>query len=138
MLIVWKKLQREVKDILDELDIMLHVHKRQRDIMKRFRRHVEHILDPENRWSRCSYDDDDYTGPSQRSRPAADSDGKNNAKEPGQNKEEEKKKEQLAWFLVQYRELASEVDDRIDELEGLRAGAKSTAESVGIPRIHFV
>ncbi|KAH7625148.1 hypothetical protein B0T09DRAFT_361550 [Sordaria sp. MPI-SDFR-AT-0083] len=124
------KLQREVKDILDELDIMLHVHKRQRDIMKRFRRHVEHILDPKNRWSGDCFIEEDTTESSQKpSGNASARSGKSDEK-TGTDDEETRRREQLGWFRVQYQELLSEVKDRIDELEGLRAGAKSTADSV--------
>lgn len=127
------KLQREVKDILDELDIMLHVHKRQRDIMKRFRRHVVHILDPKNRCN-SEFDDEDRAESSRNSQliTRTKTEKKPYCEEPSMDEEEEekRKKEQLAWFRVQYQELLSEVNDRIDELEGLRAGAKSTADSV--------
>ncbi|KAJ4415913.1 hypothetical protein N0V85_002493 [Neurospora sp. IMI 360204] len=127
------KLQREVKDILDELDIMLHVHKRQRDIMKRFRRHVEHILDPTNRWSGDCYVEDDTSEPSLKPSGNASVRSGNNSKsdeQTGTNDKETRRREQLEWFRFQYQELFSEVKDRIDELEGLRAGAKSTADSV--------
>ncbi|KAK1773783.1 hypothetical protein QBC45DRAFT_339185 [Copromyces sp. CBS 386.78] len=127
------KLQREVKDILDELDIMLHVHKRQRDIMKRFRRHVEHILDPKNRWSGDCFIEEDTSEPSRKSSGNASVRGGSNGKseeKTGIDEEETRRREQLGWFRVQYQELLSEVNDRIDELEGLRAGAKSTADSV--------
>ncbi|EGO56226.1 hypothetical protein NEUTE1DRAFT_29386, partial [Neurospora tetrasperma FGSC 2508] len=115
------KLQREVKDILDELDIMLHVHKRQRDIMKRYRRHVEHILDPKNRLSGDGFVEEDTSDPSRKFK---------SDEQLETDEEETRRREQLGWFRAQYQELLSEVNDRIDELEGLRAGAKSTADSV--------
>lgn len=127
------KLQREVKDILDELDIMLHVHKRQRDIMKRYRRHVEHILDPKNRLSGDGFVDEDTSEPSRKSSGNASMRSGRNSTSDEQlatDEEETRRREQLGWFRVQYQELLSEVNDRIDELEGLRAGAKSTADSV--------
>ncbi|KAK3493367.1 hypothetical protein B0T13DRAFT_403311 [Neurospora crassa] len=127
------KLQREVKDILDELDIMLHVHKRQRDIMKRFRRHVEHILDSKNQWSGDCFTDEDTSEPSRRQPGNANVRSGGNGKseeQPGIDNEETRRRKQLGWFRIQYQELLSEVNDRIDELEGLRAGAKSTADSV--------
>lgn len=100
--------------------------------MKRFRRHVEHILDPTNRWNGECFEEE-RAGSSRDSQliTSAKSEKKpyigENSMDEG---EEKKKKEQLVWFRVQYQELLSEVNDRIDELEGLRAGAKSTADSV--------
>ena len=102
--------------------------------MKRFRRHVEHILDPKNRWNGDSYSEE-RSESSRNFQPTTSPNSEKRAylEEPSQDGEDEKrKKQQLAWFLVQYHELLAEVDDRIDELEGLRAGAKSTADSVSV------
>lgn len=41
-----------------------------------------------------------------------------------------RRKNHLDWFRMQAQDLQSEVGDRIDELEGLRESAKSTAQSV--------
>ncbi|EAA34321.3 hypothetical protein GE21DRAFT_3572 [Neurospora crassa] len=109
-------LQIEVKDIIEELDMMLQIHMKQRDIVKRFSRHVEHILDPECRVS---------SNASVRGGNSRWSDD-----QIGLDDEDIKRKEQLEWFLFQYQELLSEVNDRIDDLEGLRASAMSTAENV--------
>lgn len=106
--------------------------------MKRFRRHVEHILDPTNRWNGDCYDEELLQSP-RNPQPAtsAGSDKKAYFEEHNLNEEEQKRKrEQLVWFRVQYQELLSEVNDRIDELEGLREGAKSTADSVSSPPNH--
>lgn len=40
------ELEREIKDIVEELTIMIHIHKTQRDMFKQFINHVERILDP--------------------------------------------------------------------------------------------
>ncbi|KAL2128341.1 hypothetical protein VTI74DRAFT_9302 [Chaetomium olivicolor] len=101
------KLQREIKDIIDELDIMLHIYKQQREVIKRFCKHVEHILDPEGKWKEGVFFD-------QQAQPGERSEGQG----------------QLLWFRMQSRELLDEVDDRIGELEGLRKAAESTAQSV--------
>lgn len=39
-------LELEIKDIVEEIGIMIHIHKTQRDVFKQFQSHVEHILDP--------------------------------------------------------------------------------------------
>lgn len=116
------KLQREVKDIIDELDIMIHVHKKQREVIKRFCKHVEHILDPDGRWKEGAVQHD--RGTSRR------------AHSTTENMEKyikmEEKRDQLLWFRMQSQELLAEVDDRLDELEGLKKGAESTAQSVSL------
>ncbi|KAK4186519.1 hypothetical protein QBC35DRAFT_554014 [Podospora australis] len=111
------KLQREIKDIIDELDIMIHVHKKQREVIRRFCKHVEHILDPEGRWKEGAVD--------YHSKPLSSP-----SDNPQKIAEREEKRDQLAWFRMQSQELLSEVDDRLDELEGLKKGAESTAKSV--------
>lgn len=45
------KLQREIKDILEELDILLYVKRTQRTVLQDFIVHVEHILDPHGYYS---------------------------------------------------------------------------------------
>src|SRR5207247_1940482 len=41
------RLQQEIKDVIDELTIMIQINEKQRDILKRFARNVEHVLDPD-------------------------------------------------------------------------------------------
>lgn len=102
--------------------------------MKRFRRHVEHILDPKNRWSGDCFIEEDTTESSQKPPGNASARSGKSDEQTGTD-DEETRREQLGWFRVQYQELLSEVKDRIDELEGLRAGAKSTADSVSCSEI---
>ena len=45
------RLQREIKDILEELDIMILVNRTQRDVLRDLIMHVEHILDPKGHFS---------------------------------------------------------------------------------------
>ncbi|KAK1751124.1 hypothetical protein QBC47DRAFT_351969 [Echria macrotheca] len=161
------KLQREVKDILDELDIMLSITRRQRELIRRFCKHVENILDPKGRWRngsdgapRARQDDgdesdsqDDETAPqaevdqngsgaeSQETTESPEKSGKTkrdqkkkakkrDQKKRAKKRDQTRKKKQLDWFHMQSQDLLCEVSDRIDELEGLRDGARSTAQSV--------
>jgi hypothetical protein len=134
------KLQQEIKDIIDELDMMLHVYKKQREVMRRFCKHVEHILDPEGRWKDGTmYDagrERDANVLSEQSQPVALDDAERQRRKQEAAERQRKKAEaaerckQLYWFRLQSRELLSEVDDRIDELEGLKQAAQSTAQSV--------
>jgi hypothetical protein len=155
------KLQREVKDILDELDIMINITRRQRELIRRFCRHVENILDPDGRWRHGSedqshgvVDDEEPTGDetangfstgrravnSVSQSPGVDGDGAATGKRPASEEEQAKeeaeksdksrRKKHLEWFRMQSQDLLCEVGDRIEELEGLRESAKSTAQSV--------
>jgi hypothetical protein len=124
------KLQREVKDILDELDIMLSITRRQREIIRRFCRHVENILDPEGRW-RSGLDPGSPSDTGERQT----LDGEQQARdakdrEEGKRQDKARRKNHLDWFRMQSQDLLCEVDDRIDELEGLKEAANSTAQSV--------
>jgi hypothetical protein len=148
------KLQREIKDILDELDIMINLTRRQREIIGRYCKHVENILDPDGRLRNNSPDsqlsaqfrDDDVDSPeatqplSAWSETACDSKkggGTNTQKREekakaweGRKKDMMRRKDHLAWFHMQSQDLLCEVDDHIGELEALRESAKSTAQSV--------
>ena len=135
------KLQREVKDIIDELDIMINVHKKQREVIRRFCKHVERILDPEGRWPDGAAD---HESEHQQTRPhlRAPANTHSNTlsgsnltawyEENIKKKERKERREQLCWFRMQSHELLAEVDDRLDELEGLKKGAESTAQSVSL------
>ncbi|KAK3906126.1 hypothetical protein C8A05DRAFT_12118 [Staphylotrichum tortipilum] len=111
------RLQRQIKDIIDELDMMLHVYKKQREVMRRFCRNVEQILDPEGRWKQGAMRDMDHH----------DQLDKQQAAELAELAE---KREQLFWFRSRSEELLSDVDDRIEELDGLRRGAETTSRSI--------
>ncbi|KAK3320394.1 hypothetical protein B0T19DRAFT_386982 [Cercophora scortea] len=105
------RLQQEVKDIIDELKIMLHICVTQREMIKRFCKHVEQICDPEGRWrigrgGGLPDDRDDQDDQTLRH-----------------------KRNQLQWFRVKSLELLSEVDDHIDELEGLKTSAEDMAQN---------
>jgi len=151
------ELQREVKDILDELDIMIAITRRQNEVIRRFGKHVESILDPAGRWRNGSdgkpvahIDDDDDSdaenelGPHARAGPAdgeeteeqrnereAREKQRKQEKEAARKRDRKRRKTQLDWFHMLSQDLLCEVADRIDELEGLRDGARSTAQSVG-------
>lgn len=100
------ELQREIRDIIDELDIMLHIVGQQQEVIKRFVRFAEDVLGP------------------------------NPAKSPGQVASDAPKgvkdivEDQIKSFESRKADLLSEVEDRIKELEGLKASARSTAENV--------
>lgn len=118
------KLQREIKDIIDELDIMIHVNNKQREVIKRFTKHVEAMYDPTGEWrDETTSPDGDRSYRSQRQRREDGS--------PHDTPETRKReREEFSWFRKQAYELILDVEDRITELEGLRKSAESTSQGV--------
>ncbi|KAK4159854.1 hypothetical protein QBC43DRAFT_373536 [Cladorrhinum sp. PSN259] len=111
------KLQREVEDIIDELGIMIDIHMKQRPVIKRFCKHVERILDPEGPWQ-----------------DGADYEEIQSYIPPNIKKEADlrrcKKREQLHRFRFQSHELLAEVDNRLEELGGLKKNAEGIAKKI--------
>ncbi|KAG6354862.1 hypothetical protein INS49_003943 [Diaporthe citri] len=103
------KLQREIKDIIDELDIMIYISTQQRDVIKKFKKEVTHILDPSGTWK-----DKLPTTPISNSKDTKD----------------QKRQNDYFWFVNTADELLGDVDDQIGELEGLRKSAESTSTSL--------
>lgn len=102
------ELQREIRDIIDELDIMLHIVGQQEEVIKRFVRFAEDVLKT-----------NPVKSPGQAA-PATPVDVQNIVAD------------QVKSFEARRADLLSEVEDRIKELEGLKASALSTAENVGV------
>ncbi|KAK3312035.1 hypothetical protein B0H66DRAFT_101740 [Apodospora peruviana] len=103
------KLQREIKDIVDELDIMLMINRQQLEVIRKFVKHAEDILDPAGVWrglkgldSSCDDETDDL----------------------------KKKRQDYLWFKTQADELLDDIGSHISELEGLRSSAESTSSSL--------
>ncbi|KAK0634314.1 hypothetical protein B0T17DRAFT_473559, partial [Bombardia bombarda] len=141
------KLQREIKDIVEELDIMINIQDQQREVIKRFCKHVEDIMDPgpsppsppSPPFSQYLYEDIALsikerefscsgTGTFRKQRETA-----RKEKETAWKQEEaiwKQKNEKLMWFRMQSSELLSELDSRINELKGLKRESESTAQSV--------
>lgn len=108
------ELQREIKDIIDELDIMIYISTQQRDVMKKFKKEVTHILDPLGMWK------DKLT-----TTPIAGTQG-----DGAKDADTKKRHDDYFWFVNTAEELLSDVDDQIGELEGLKKSAESTSTSV--------
>ncbi|KAK0371562.1 hypothetical protein CLIM01_11086 [Colletotrichum limetticola] len=122
------KLQREIKDIIDELDIMIHVNGKQREVIKRFVKHVENIYDPSGKWRDETLSPDgnrDYFRSRSMSRSGEDIRSTEEAR-----KQEEREKDEFTWFRKQAYDLISDVDDRMNELESLRKSAETTSQGI--------
>lgn len=103
------QLQREIRDIIDELDIMSHITSQQIDIIKQLKRRVSHILDPAGIWT-----DKLMTTPM--------SDFKND--------HAKKHQDDYFWFVNAADELLGDIDVQIGKLNGLRKSAESVSTSV--------
>ncbi|KAK3938190.1 hypothetical protein QBC46DRAFT_441401 [Diplogelasinospora grovesii] len=111
------KLQREIKDILDELDIMLSITRQQLEVIRRFKKNAEKMSDPAGQWRDKS--------------PAFAVSPEDKGKTPTDAaKENTKKREEYVWFRTQAGELVSDIECHIGELEGLKTSAASTLSSL--------
>lgn len=129
------KLQREIKDIIDELDIMININSKQKEVIKRFTKHVENIYDWTGQWrdeSRHPNEDRGYRNTASRSSspvgieiPSIESEAQKDLRK--------REKEEFDWFRKRAYDLISDVSDRVLELEGLRKSAESTSQGVGWP-----
>lgn len=93
------ELQREIRDIIDELDIIFHLAKQQQEMIKRFVKFAVEMIEA---------DVSKYMG--------------------GQC--EKILLEQQTAFKTHSDDLLSEIEDRINELSGLKSSAESTAQNV--------
>lgn len=133
------KLQREIRDIIDELDMMIHVSKKQKEVIKRFSKHVEHILNPkgllQTNFGRAT---EPWASPrssrSEEWRDISTERRQERAASPSNDHQggnyDELRAQQFMSFHVQYQELLEEVNGRMEELEDLKRNAESTAQSV--------
>ncbi|KAI1338032.1 hypothetical protein F5Y15DRAFT_388740 [Xylariaceae sp. FL0016] len=122
------ELEREIKDIVEELGIMIHINRTHRDVLKQFVSHVEHILDPDGqmgeRYSRPKTSRNFiYRGGNIEKRPAT----------PGFQAGDEVTADIIDtynWFKTNADELTCKVNDRTEQLEELRRKAEETATHV--------
>jgi hypothetical protein len=122
-------LQSEIRSVIDELEIMIHLTKQQREVFKRFRKNVERILESEaGRWvtDRTATVDGTAQQPGNKALTLPDL-IRLFSSPPGS---ESSKPSKLSWFDLSASELAGAFQDRIDELEALKTSAISTAQSV--------
>lgn len=89
---------------------MIHISTQQRDVIKKFKKEVTHILDPSGTWK-----DKLPTSPI-----------------IGSKEIDDKKRHNYFWFVNTADELLVDVDDQIGELQGLRKSAESTSTSVSL------
>lgn len=124
------KLQREIKDIIDELDIMMLINRQQLTVIRTFVKHAEDILDPQGIWrdqkGSMFETTEDVSTPDSDKKPASPTMEEEKAKAALF----QKKKKDYLWFKAQADEVISDIESHIDELDGLRASAVSTSSSL--------
>ncbi|KAI0468209.1 hypothetical protein F4859DRAFT_517399 [Xylaria cf. heliscus] len=104
------RLEREIEDIIEELDIMLRISNTYQDTVKSFVEQVEHILDPDgdfrNKFERVS------------------------SRFPSAKQATQKQYEDYQSFKIRANECKDRVNGYVKDLESLRKSAKNTAEDV--------
>lgn len=141
------KLQREIKDIIDELDIMLLINRQQLAVIRKFVKHAEDILDAQGEWrdekgSMFGTSEDSSTPESKGTVATSTPESKDTVAtsapqtegtRPGPSTtkdEKDKKKKDYLWFKAQANEVINDIESHIGELESLQASAVSTSSSL--------
>ncbi|PVH76685.1 hypothetical protein DL98DRAFT_464692 [Cadophora sp. DSE1049] len=124
------KLLREIKDILDELHIMINIKKKQHRVFKQFRKHVEYMIAPplslakeigtarQKKITGDTDSDDDDSRTSGKAIKRVDS------------IEREKMEKSAKWTLEFAHDLAADLDDRVTDLNNLRESAEHTEKAL--------
>lgn len=123
------ELQREIRDIIDELDIILHIANQQKEMVIRFVKFAKQITESDLTSQRDSTRalDDEFTAI-----PGHDDVQIAKMRDRVQQSKETVKllEQQQSAFNTHSDDLLSEIDDRIKELSALKTSAESTAENV--------
>lgn len=114
------ELQREIKDVIDELDIMLYLQNQQLNVMETFKKEVELLSSDSDRGKLRSQPASPGISPT-----SPTSTYGSNALRKGQGNHD--------WFAKKSQELLNEAKDRIERLKGLRQSAESVSASVSFP-----
>jgi hypothetical protein len=104
------KLDREIVDIIDELDIMLRISNIHQDMINSFIEQAEHILDPDRSFRKFS----DHTP----------------LKRNYLREDEKVSYEEYESFKVRGNECQERINRHVKDLESLRESAKNTADGV--------
>jgi hypothetical protein len=126
------ELLREVKDILDELHIMLNIKNKQQRVFKQFRKHVTSILAPGLALSKeiGTAKQKKITGDGG----SEDEDNDNSEKKKTRSEAEAKVERDTKWTLEYALDLSAGLDDRIADLNSLKESAEHTEKAVSARR----
>lgn len=122
------KLEKEIKDIVEELGIMAYIKRAEKDVLQSFVTNALQILDPGDAVEVKKYPE----SPS-----VTSADGRPQTESPARSSESlpsSKEADRAAhrWFSANASELIKRVDQRISQLEELERSATSTAEMVSL------
>ena len=126
------ELLREVKDILDELHIMLNIKNKQQRVFKQFRKHVTSILAPGLALSKeiGTAKQKKITGDGG----SDDEDNDSTEKKKIKSEAEAKAERDTKWTLEYALDLSAGLDDRIADLNSLKESAEHTEKAVSARR----
>ncbi|KAF3019773.1 hypothetical protein E8E14_011476 [Neopestalotiopsis sp. 37M] len=124
------ELEKEIKDILEELGIMIYVNNTHLEVLNQFIRHVKHILDPH---TELAGKDAKVAASRQRlgvSRRASEANVLTIPVMDEKVSAEKQQKDTYDWFNINADETLTRVRDRIDQLQELQRIANDAATSV--------
>lgn len=130
------ELLREIKDILDELHIMLNIKSKQQRVFKQFQKHIKSMIAPALARSQ-------QIGTAKPENILGDADGEDsNVIQGGQDHGKRKEKgegadkaEKDAGLTLEFAlDLSASLDDRITDLNNLKESAEHTEKAVSAPR----
>jgi hypothetical protein len=134
------ELEKEIKDIVEELGIMVYINKEHRDVLKQFVTHVDHILDPFGEFGvktptstimRNKILDSQRTPVATPLLEKPDP-MRSEADIKAAATAERDRRDTYRWFKVNADEMMNRVSDRIEQLEELERSAEATAASVSL------
>lgn len=125
------ELQQEIKDIIDELSIMIYLQNQQLNVIKSFVNHSKQLLEPKYQPGSpaISPSSPTFSGAQAGASPAS-------PKSPvTSHMRELRTNRNLEWFARISGDLVNSAESRIAELQTLKDSAKSTSDSVSFPLI---
>jgi hypothetical protein len=134
------QLQREIRDIIDELEIMIHIIKQQEDVITRFAKISLEILNPDEKSGtsmnakplvRIMHSDGSWSDIEVKPKTAVDEPTqaiRGNKPHTGHSPDRLKREA----FDKRAADLLSEIAGRIKELEGLKKSSETTAQNASI------
>lgn len=111
-------LQKEIKDVIEELDMLIDINRTQQQVLGDFILHVVHILDPEGIYRHQTQHGKSHT--------------ELNGMSISEEDDVDGNKSKFKWFKVNADEIMAKVHKRTEELEVLKRKAQSTSSSVSI------
>ncbi|KAH8892695.1 hypothetical protein GQ53DRAFT_805688 [Thozetella sp. PMI_491] len=132
------KLQSEIKDIIEEIDIMLSIIRSQKEVLKSYISQVEEILNPNgefgSRATTWTVDEETQVTEFQSDSPSAATRRPLKAETtfPPRNELPSHIKNKVVFrsFMKNASELAAKLSSHVEELDRLRTSAQTTAESI--------